>query len=71
MTLSLETKQNLTEAVTTPELNSLAEFIVKMSNEVPLYGAFAIILAVVLGALMVWIRKIVHDLRYKKPARRS
>ena len=53
--------------VATPELNSLAEFIVKMSNDVPfLYGAFAIILAVVLGALMAWIRKIVHDLRYKK-----
>ena len=54
--------------VTAPELNSFAEFIVRMSNDVPfLYGAFAIILAVVLGALMAWIRKIVHDLRYKKP----
>jgi len=54
--------------VTTPELNSLAEFILRMSNDVPfLYGAFAIILAVVLGALMAWIRKIVHDLRHKKP----
>ena len=51
-----------------PLLNSLAEFIVRISNEVPfLYGAFAIILAVVLGALMAWIRKIVHDLRYKRP----
>ena len=51
-----------------PELNSLAEFIVRISNDVPfLYGAFAIILAVVLGALMAWFRKIVHDLRYKKP----
>ena len=39
-----------------------------MSNDAPfLYGAFAIILAVALGALMAWIRKIVHDLRYKKP----
>ena len=54
--------------VATPELNSLAEFILKMSNDVPfLYGAFAIILAVVLGALMAWFRKIIHDLRYKKP----
>ena len=54
--------------VATPELNSLAEFIVKISSEVPfLYGAFAIILAVVLGALMAWFRKIIHDLRYKKP----
>ena len=54
--------------VDAPELNSLAEFIVRISSEVPfLYGAFAIILAVVLGALMAWFRKIVHDLRYKKP----
>ena len=53
---------------TTPELNSFAEFIIRISNEVPfLYGAFAIILAVVLGALMAWFRKIIHDLRYKKP----
>ena len=54
--------------VTTPELNSFAEFIVRMSNDAPfLYGAFAIILAVALGALMAWIRKIIHDFRYKKP----
>ena len=54
--------------VATPELNSFAEFIVRMSIDVPfLYGAFAIILAVTLGALMAWIRKIVHDLRHKKP----
>ena len=54
--------------VDAPELNSLAEFIVRISNEAPfLYGAFAIILAVALGALMAWFRKIVHDLRYKKP----
>ena len=39
-----------------------------MSNDAPfLYGAFAIILAVALGALMAWIRKIIHDFRYKKP----
>ena len=51
-----------------PELNSLAEFILRISNDAPfLYGAFAIILAVALGALMAWIRKIVHDLRHKKP----
>ena len=54
--------------VDAPELNSLAEFILRISNEVPfLYGAFAIILAVVLGALMAWLRKIIHDLRNKKP----
>ena len=54
--------------VLAPELNSLAEFIVRVSNDAPfLYGAFAIILAVALGALMAWFRKIIHDLRYKKP----
>ena len=54
--------------VLAPDLNSLAEFIVKMSNDVPfLYGAFAIILAVVLGAFMAWMRKIIHDFRHKKP----
>ena len=54
--------------VDAPELNTLAEFIVRISNEAPfLYGAFAIILAVVLGALMAWFRKIIHDLRHKKP----
>ena len=68
MTLSLEKKQNLMEVKLIPELNSLAEFIVRISNDVPfLYGAFAIILAVVLGALMAWFRKIIHDLRHKKP----
>jgi Na+(H+)/acetate symporter ActP len=69
MTLFSEKKTEFNGSkVTTPELNSLAEFIVKMSNDVPfLYGAFAIILAVILGALMAWTRKIVHDLRHKKP----
>ena len=56
------------DKVLAPDLNIFAEFIVRISNEVPfLYGAFAIILAVVLGALMAWFRKIIHDLRYKKP----
>ena len=54
--------------VEAPELNSLSEFIVRISSEAPfLYGAFAIILAVALGALMAWFRKIVHDIRHKKP----
>ena len=40
----------------------------RISNDAPfLYGAFAIILAVSLGALMAWFRKIIHDLRNKKP----
>ena len=39
------------------DLNGLAEFIVKFSNEAPfLYGALAIILAVTLGALMAFAR---------------
>ena len=69
MTLSSEKKKAFNGSkVDAPELNSLAEFIVRISNEVPfLYGAFAIILAVVLGALMAWFRKIVHDLRHKQP----
>ena len=56
------------QQVVNTDLNKYAEFSLKLSNEFPfLYGAFAIILAVVLGALMAWIRKIVHDLRHKKP----
>ena len=40
-------------------LNALAEFTVKFSNEAPfLYGALAIILAVTLGALIAFARKI-------------
>ena len=69
MTLSLEKNLNLMEVkFEVPELNNLAEFILRISNDAPfLYGAFAIILAVTLGAFMAWIRKIVHDLRHKKP----
>ena len=41
------------------DLNALAEFIVKFSNEAPfLYGALAIILAVTLGALIAFARRI-------------
>ena len=40
-------------------LNILAEFTLNFSNEAPLlYGAFAIILAVTLGALAAWMRRI-------------
>ena len=50
------------------DLNSLAEFSLKFNNEAPfLYGALAIILAITLGALTAWIRKIVSDLRKVKP----
>ena len=45
------------------DLNGLAEFIVKFSNEAPfLYGALAIILAVTLGALMAFARKILSPI---------
>ena len=50
------------------ELNKYAEFSVKLSNEFPfLYGAFAIILAISLGVLAAWLRKLASDLRNKKP----
>ena len=50
------------------DLNSLAEFSLKFNNEAPfLYGALAIILAITLGALTAWMRKIVSDLRKVKP----
>ena len=42
-----------------PDLNALAEFTVKFSNDVPfLYGALAILLAISLGALAAFARKI-------------
>ena len=45
------------------DLNALAEFIVKFSNEAPfLYGALAIILAVTLGALIAFARKILSPI---------
>ena len=62
-----KTNLNGTQVVKS-DLNSLAEFSLKFSNEAPfLYGALAIILAVSLGALTAWIRKIVSDLRKIKP----
>ena len=50
------------------DLNTLAEFSLKFNNEAPfLYGALAILLAIFLGALTAWARKIVSDLRKIKP----
>ena len=50
------------------DLNGLAEFSLKFNSEAPfLYGISAIFLAVLLGALTAWLRKIVSDLRKKKP----
>ena len=44
-------------------LNALAEFTVKFSNDVPfLYGALAILLAISLGALAAFARKILSPI---------
>ena len=46
-----------------PDLNALAEFTVKFSNDVPfLYGALAILLAISLGALAAFARKILSPI---------
>ena len=50
------------------DLNKYAEFSLKLSNDFPfLYGAFAIILAIALGILAAWMRKLASDFRKKKP----
>ncbi len=50
------------------DLGGLAEFSLKFNNEAPfLYGVTAIFLAVILGGLTSWLRKIVSDLRKNKP----
>ncbi|RPG95461.1 MAG: sulfite exporter TauE/SafE family protein [Candidatus Pelagibacter sp. TMED253] len=49
------------------DLNMFAEFTLRFSNDSPmLYGAFAILLAIGLGALAAWSRKIISDLRKTK-----
>ena len=56
------------QQVTSTDLNKYAEFSLKLSNDFPfLYGAFAIILAITLGILAAWMRKVVSDFRKKKP----
>jgi hypothetical protein len=56
-----------TKKIIQTDLNTYAEFSVKLSNEMPfLYGAFAIIAAVGLGILAAWFRKSISDLRKKK-----
>ena len=55
-----------TQAANT-DLSTFAEFTLKFSNEAPmLYGAFAILLAIGLGALTAYIRKLSSDFRKKK-----
>ena len=56
------------QQVTNTDLNKYAEFSLKLSNDFPfLYGAFAIILAIALGILAAWMRKLISDFRKKKP----
>jgi len=55
------------QQVTSTDLNKYAEFSLKLSNDFPfLYGAFAIILAITLGILAAWMRKLISDFRKKK-----
>ncbi len=61
-------KSNITNGnqIIKTDLNALAEFTVKFSNDVPfLYGALAILLAISLGALAAFARKILSPLLRK------
>jgi uncharacterized protein len=50
------------------DLSALAEFSLKFNNDAPfLYGALAILLAISLGAITAWVRKIISDMRKNKP----
>jgi len=54
-----KTDETINNQVLNNDLNFFAEFTLKFSNESPLlYGAFAIILAITLGAFAAWMRKI-------------
>ena len=53
-----KTNEIINNQVVSSDLNIFAEFTLRFSNESPLlYGAFAIILAITLGALAAWMRK--------------
>ena len=53
-----KTNEIVNNQVVSSDLNIFAEFTLRFSNESPLlYGAFAIILAITLGALAAWMRK--------------
>ena len=48
------------------ELNAFSEFILELSSDLPLlYGLLSIILAITLGALSAWIRKLLSEWRKK------
>ena len=53
-----KSSETIKDQVVSNDLNFFAEFTLKFSSESPLlYGAFAIILAISLGALAAWMRK--------------
>ena len=53
-----KTNEIANNQVVSNDLNIFAEFTLRFSNESPLlYGAFAIILAITLGALAAWMRR--------------
>ena len=53
-----KSSESIKDQVVNNDLNFFAEFTLKFSSESPLlYGAFAIILAISLGALAAWMRK--------------
>ena len=53
-----KTNEIVNNQVVSSNLNIFAEFTLRFSNESPLlYGAFAIILAITLGALAAWMRR--------------
>ena len=53
-----KTNEIVNNQAVSSDLNIFAEFTLRFSNESPLlYGAFAIILAITLGALAAWMRK--------------
>ena len=56
-------KEDINNQIINNDLNFLAEFTLTFSNESPLlYGALAIILAITLGALAAWMRKILSPI---------
>tara|TARA_X000000368_G_scaffold367406_1_gene314735 strand:- start:1394 stop:2527 length:1134 start_codon:yes stop_codon:yes gene_type:complete len=58
-----KTSDIVNNKVVNTDLNIFAEFTLKFSSESPLlYGAFAIILAITLGALAAWMRKIISPI---------
>jgi|TARA_B110001452_G_scaffold263567_1_gene265205 uncharacterized membrane protein YfcA len=62
-----KTQETQSAQVVKTDLNAFAEFTLNFSNDAPmLYGAFAILLAVGLGALTAVLRKFSSDLRKKK-----